>query len=81
MQTVPLTQQASPSRPSVYAVALLPPLHKSQSSIISRRLRQANLVAHNEQNDSSPGESNKGPDVENGEGGPVSGSRSGSATP
>ncbi|KAG5567091.1 hypothetical protein RHGRI_002605 [Rhododendron griersonianum] len=89
VQTVPFTQIASPStpqttttipRPSVYAVAPLPPLHKSRSSIISRRLRQANLVTPTEQNDSSGGNS-KGPDVVNGEGAPVSTSRSGSATP
>ncbi|KAI8574093.1 hypothetical protein RHMOL_Rhmol01G0328200 [Rhododendron molle] len=88
VQTVPFTQIASPStpqttttipRPSVYAVAPLPPLHKSRSSIISRRLRQANLVTPTEQND-SPGGSNKGQDVVNGEGAPVSTSRSGSAT-
>ncbi|KAF7154442.1 hypothetical protein RHSIM_Rhsim01G0242900 [Rhododendron simsii] len=89
VQTVPFTQIASPSapqttttipRPSVYAVAPLPPLHKSRSSIISRRLRQANLVTPTEQND-SPGSNSKGPDVLNGEGALVLSSRSGSATP
>lgn len=83
-QTAPFTQAASPSpstsratinfsptpKPSVYAVAPLPPLHRSRSSIISRRLRQANVETPSQKND-SPSGSNKEQTIVTDEGAPV----------